>query len=135
MDTFRAYHADILDPAQQPHVIALLREHGLVTFTGITDRTTLASVAHRLMSIRPHRDAGPDGVTVITDTSTADPGYAAFTDAELIPHTDGTSLPDPPGLLLLTCQQPASHGGNTLLADAAISQGRHNWRGYWHYVP
>jgi hypothetical protein len=39
--------------------------------------------------------------------------------AELIPHTDGTSLPDPPCLLLLTCQQPASHGGTTLLADAA----------------
>ena len=71
------------------------------------------------MSIRPHRDAGPDGVTVITDTQTTDPGYAAFTDAELIPHTDGTSLPDPPGLLLLTCQQPASYGGSTLLADAA----------------
>src|SRR5580700_11319374 len=119
MDTFRAHHADILDPAQQPRVIALLREHGLVTFTGITSRTELASVARRLMSIRPHRDAGPDGVTVITDTGTADPGYAAFTDAELIPHTDGTSLPDPPGLLMLTCQQPASHGGDTLLADAA----------------
>ena len=119
MDIFRAYHADILDPGQQPRVIALLREHGLVTFTGITDRTTLASVADRLMSIRPHRDAGPDGVTVITDTQTTDPGYAAFTDAELIPHTDGTSLPDPPGLLLLTCQQPASQGGSTLLADAA----------------
>ena len=37
MDTFRAHHADILDPAQQPRVIALLREHGLVTFTGITE--------------------------------------------------------------------------------------------------
>jgi alpha-ketoglutarate-dependent taurine dioxygenase len=119
MDTFRAHHADILDPTQQPRVIALLREHGLVTFTGITDRAMLASVARRLMSIRPHRDAGPDGVTVITDTQTTDPGYGAFTDAELIPHTDGTSLPDPPGLLLLTCQQPASQGGNTLLADAA----------------
>jgi hypothetical protein len=119
MDTFRAHNADILDPAQQPRVIALLREHGLVTFTGIPSRTELASVARRLMSIRPHRDAGPDGVTVITDAGTAEPGYAAFTDAELIPHTDGTSLPDPPGLLLLTCQQPASHGGNTLLADAA----------------
>ena len=119
MDTFRAHHADILDPAQQPRVIALLREHGLVTFTGITSRTELASVARRLMSIRPHRDAGPDGVTVITDTGTAEPGYAAFTNAELIPHTDGTSLPDPPGLLLLTCQQPASLGGNTLLADAS----------------
>jgi len=119
MDTFRARHADILDPAQQPRVIALLREHGLVTFTGITDRATLASVARRLMSIRPHRDAGPDGVTVITDTQTTDSGYAAFTDAELIPHTDGTSMPDPPALLLLTCQQPADHGGTTLLADAA----------------
>jgi hypothetical protein len=120
MDTFYAHHADnILDPDQQPRVIALLREHGLVTFTGITDRTTLASVARALMSIRPHRDAGPDGVTVITDTRTTNPGYAAFTDAELIPHTDGTSLPDPPGMLLLACQQPASQGGTTLLADAA----------------
>lgn len=119
MDTFRAHHADILDPAQEPRVLAMLREHGLVTFTGITDRAALADVARRLMSIRPHRDAGPDGVTVITDTGTTDPGYAAFTDAELIPHTDGTSLPDPPGLLLLTCQQPASQGGTTLLTDAA----------------
>jgi Taurine catabolism dioxygenase TauD, TfdA family len=119
MDAFSAHHADILDPDQQPHVMALLRERGLVTFTGITDRATLASAARRLMSIRPHRDAGPDGVTTITDTQAADPGYAAFTDAELIPHTDGTSLPDPPGLLMLTCQQPANNGGNTLLADAA----------------
>jgi len=119
MDTFYAHHADILDPDQQPRVIALLREHGLATFTGITERATLASVARRLMSIRPHRDAGPDGLTVITDTQTTDPGYAAFTNAELVPHTDGTSLPDPPGLLLLCCQKPASHGGNTLLADAA----------------
>ncbi len=75
MDTFRAYHADILDPAQQPRVIALLRKYGLMTFTGITDRTALSSVARAPMSIRPHRDAGPDGVTVITDTQTTDPGY------------------------------------------------------------
>jgi alpha-ketoglutarate-dependent taurine dioxygenase len=71
------------------------------------------------MSIRPHRDAGRDGVTVITDTGAADVGYAAFTDAELTPHTDGTSLPGQPGLLLLACQQPASHGGSTLFAEAA----------------
>jgi len=119
MDTFRVHHADILDPAQQPRVIALLHEHGLVTFTGITDRAALASAAATLMSIRTHRDAGPDGVTVITDTQATDPGYAAFTDAELIPHTDGTSLPEPPGLLMLTCQRHASQGGSTLLADAS----------------
>lgn len=75
MDFFDAHQADILDPAQQPRVTALLRAHGLVTFTGNTDRTTLVGAALRLMSIRPHRDAGPDGVTVITDTQTTTPGY------------------------------------------------------------
>lgn len=78
MDTFRAHQADILDPAQEPRVLELLRQHGLVTFTGITDRAALAKVAHRLMSIRPHRDAGPDGATEITDTGigTTGPGRA-----------------------------------------------------------
>ena len=119
MDSFQAHYADIRDPGQQPRVVALLRDEGLVTFSGITDRTELAAVAGRLMAIRPHRDAGPNGVTIITGTRTAGPGYAAFTDAELIPHTDGSSVPDPPGLLLLTCQQPADEGGATLVADGA----------------
>src|SRR5712691_13354663 len=43
--------------------------------------------------------------------------YAAFTDDELIPHTDGSSVPDPPGLVLLACQRPADEGGMTLVAD------------------
>jgi alpha-ketoglutarate-dependent taurine dioxygenase len=119
MDALHAHHVDILDPARQQRAISLLREHGLVAFTGITDRAALVKAARSMMSIRPHRDAGPDGVTVITDVQTEKPGFAAFTDAELMPHTDGTSLPDPPGLLVLACQQPASQGGNTLLADAA----------------
>jgi len=65
-----------------------------VTFSGIAEPAALAAAARRLMAIRPHRDAGPDGVTVITDTRANDAGYAAFTDAELIPHTDGSSVPD-----------------------------------------
>ena len=69
MDMFHAHHADILDPAQQPRVIALLREHGLVTFTGITDRTTLASAASWLMSIRPLRDAAGARAAASTGTS------------------------------------------------------------------
>jgi hypothetical protein len=95
MDSFQAHYADILDPGQQLRVVALLRDEGLVTFSGITDRTELAAVAGRLMAIRPHRDAGPDGVTTITVARTAGPGFAAFTDAELIPHTDGMSVPGP----------------------------------------
>ncbi len=119
MDAFQAHYADIRDPAQQPRIAAQLRDQGLVTFGGMADPAALAAAAGRLMAIRPHRDAGPDGVTVIADTRANDAGYAAFTDAELIPHTDGSSVPYPPGLLLLACQRPADQGGTTLLADGA----------------
>lgn len=117
MDTFLAHYADIRDPAQHSRVSAQLDEQGLVTFSGIADRAALVAVARRLLTIRPHRDAGPDGVTVITDTHTKDAGYAAFTDAELVPHTDGSSQPAPPGLLLLACLRPAEKGGTTIVAD------------------
>jgi hypothetical protein len=71
------------------------------------------------MAIRPHRDAGPDGVTVITQTQDKSSGFTGFTDAELIPHTDGSAVPSPPGLLLLVCQQAADEGGSTRVADGA----------------
>ena len=113
MDTFRAHFAEMADPTWEPSLVAHLRDHGLVTFAGITDRPALIAVARRLMTIRAHRDAAPDGVTEITDAGAIESGYAAFTDSELIPHTDGSSVPDPPGLLLLTCVQPADQGGAT----------------------
>ena len=71
MDSFQAHYADIRDPSQQPRVVALLRDEGLVTFSGITDRTELAAMAGRLMAIRPHRDADPDGVTMTCPLSKA----------------------------------------------------------------
>jgi len=120
MDTFRAHqrrHSST--PPRSRAFSRCLREHGLVTFTSVTDRTALAGVARRLMSIRPHRDAGPDGVTVITDTGTTDPGYAGVHRRRADPAHRRDQPADPPGLLLLTCQQPASQGGTTLLTDAA----------------
>jgi alpha-ketoglutarate-dependent taurine dioxygenase len=119
MDTFGTYHADMTDPAWQPSLTARLRDHGLVTLAGISDRAALIGVARLLMTIRAHRDAAPDGVTEITDLGSAAPGYAAFTNSPLLPHTDGSSAADPPGLLLVTCAQPAAEGGATLVADGA----------------
>jgi hypothetical protein len=87
MDTFQAHYADIRDPAQQLSISARLRDQGLVTFDGLGDRAALVAVARRLMTIRPHRDADSDGITVITGTGVRTSGYAAFTEAELIPHT------------------------------------------------
>lgn len=116
MDTFSACDAGSGWPAR---VSGQLREDGLAVLAGITGRAALTALARELMTIRPHRDAGPDGVTEITDNGPAAAGYAAFTRAGLVPHTDGTAAADPPQMLLLACVQPADEGGETLLADGA----------------
>jgi alpha-ketoglutarate-dependent taurine dioxygenase len=119
MGTFQAYYTDIHASGWQRYAAAQLRERGLVTFSGITGRAGLIDIACQLMTIRPHRDADPDGVTVITQTQDDSSGYAGFTDAELIPHTDGSAAPNPPGLLLLACQQATDEGGSTRVVDGA----------------
>ncbi len=119
METFQAYYTDIHASGWQRHAAAQLRERGLVTFSGITGRAELIDIALQIMAIRPHRDADPDGVTVITKTQEESSGYTGFTDAELIPHTDGTAVPNPPGLLLLVCRQAADEGGSTRVVDGA----------------
>jgi len=119
METFQTYYTDIHASGWQRHAAAQLREQGLVTFSGITERAGLIDIARQLMAIRPHRDADPDGVTVITKTQDESSGFTGFTDAELIPHTDGSAVPSPPGLLLLVCRQAADEGGSTRVADGA----------------
>jgi alpha-ketoglutarate-dependent taurine dioxygenase len=119
METFRAYYTDIRASDWQQQAAAQLRERGLLTFSGITERAGLIGLARQLMTIRPHRDADAEGVTVITKTRDESSGYAGFTDAELIPHTDGSAESNPPGLLLLACQQAADEGGSTQVADGA----------------
>jgi alpha-ketoglutarate-dependent taurine dioxygenase len=119
METFQAYYTDIHASGWQRHAAAQLRERGLVTFSGTTGRAGLIDIARQIMAIRPHRDAGQDGVTVITQTQDDSSGYAGFTDAELIPHTDGSAVPNPPGLLLLACQRAADEGGSTRVVDGA----------------
>lgn len=119
METFQDYYTDIHAQGWHRHAATQLRERGLVTFSGITGRAGLIDIARQLMTIRPHRDADPDGVTVITQTQDDSSGYTGFTNAELIPHTDGSAVFDPPGLLLLACQRAADEGGSTRVLDGA----------------
>lgn len=120
METFQAYFTDIHASDWQQQAAAQLRERGLLTFSGITGRAALIDLARQLMTIRPHRDADADGVTVITKTQDESSGFTGFTDAELIPHTDGSAASSPPGLVLLTCQQAADEGGSTRVVDGAL---------------
>jgi alpha-ketoglutarate-dependent taurine dioxygenase len=120
METFQAYFTDIHASDWQQQAAAQLREQGLLTFSGITERAALIDLARQLMTIRPHRDADADGVTVITKKGDESCGLTGFTDAELIPHTDGSAASSPPGLMLLTCQQAADEGGGTRVVDGAL---------------
>jgi hypothetical protein len=61
MDSFLAHYIDCRVPLDDPRIAAQLRHRGLVTFSGVTDRSELVAAARRLMVIRPHRDAGPTG--------------------------------------------------------------------------
>jgi hypothetical protein len=70
MDTFRAHYADLRDPDWEPRIAARLRDHGLVTFSGITSRAALVAVARQLMTIlsapqhrKPHAPHPEEPVT------------------------------------------------------------------------
>ncbi|MGI5233778.1 TauD/TfdA family dioxygenase [Actinoallomurus sp. CA-142502] len=97
--------------------IELLATCGLVMFTGLRDRNHLLRVARRLVTIRPHRSAGADGVSVIADRADQRSGYTAYSTAALPPHTDGTAMPNPAHLIILACQEQAGAGGESLAID------------------
>ncbi|MBO0808702.1 MAG: TauD/TfdA family dioxygenase [Actinobacteria bacterium] len=102
-------------------LIRQLRDNGLSRFEGVADRAALVEAAGWLMDIYPHRDSGPDGVTVIAgEGDSALPGRAGFTSAELRPHTDRSSVPEPPVLLMMMCATDADHGGESFAVDGRL---------------
>jgi alpha-ketoglutarate-dependent taurine dioxygenase len=118
MSEFEQY---FVERHQLAALTAMLREHGIATFDGITDRVQLASLASGIMDPRSHRDADPDNITSIRPDNTLEqlPAGAGFSRAAVPPHTEGSSLPVPPRLLMLACAQPAPIGGATLVVDGA----------------
>jgi hypothetical protein len=72
----------------------------------------------------PYRDSDRDGVTVIAENGDGDrPGYAAFSNRELCPHTEGSALRRPPTLLTMAWLGPAGASGESLLIDGRAAHG------------
>ncbi|MGV9266545.1 TauD/TfdA family dioxygenase [Kitasatospora sp. NPDC003701] len=98
----------------------VLREHGLVRLGRLGGREDVLEAAGRFMA-RPwqHRDADPDGLTVVRDTGRHEglAGFAGLGRGGLSPHTECAQLPRPPRLLLLACARTAESGGETLVVD------------------
>ncbi|MFB7031689.1 MULTISPECIES: TauD/TfdA family dioxygenase [unclassified Streptomyces] len=102
-----------------PTVTELLRTRGIATVEGLDTRAKVLAFARQMMTLVPHRDSDPDALTTIRDRGTASrrPGLAGLGAGELLAHTERSSLPRPPRLMLLVCQQPATSGGDVLLTD------------------
>ena len=118
MSEFERFRVDHQQPAA---VIEALRERGIATFTGISDRAQLTVFASQFMTSRHHRDADADHVTGIrpNDDLAQRTAGTGFSRAAIPPHTEGSSLPNPPRLLLLACVSPAPIGGATVVVDGA----------------
>jgi hypothetical protein len=113
------HYVDLTSADAEARAAERLRDTGLIIFDGLAGRRSLLAFATRIMVMTPHRDSDSDGLTTIHDIpgTCGRAGYAGFGREELLAHTEGSSLPDPPRLMLLACQRPAAQGGECLLAD------------------
>ncbi|WP_406401425.1 TauD/TfdA family dioxygenase [Streptomyces uncialis] len=116
---FADHYVDLRAPHAGAVMASLLRKNGLVTLNGLAIRQEVLEFASRLMTITPHPHDAPDGLTLIHDTGshTHRAGFAGLGSGELLAHTERSGTPKPSRLLLLVCLQPASTGGETILAD------------------
>lgn len=131
-DRVGRYNAgDLRRPQGLARVSELLAAEGLALFRDVHTRTAVLQAASAILTVRRHPDADPDGVTVITDLgATGDlPGAAGFSRRELGAHTDGSRAPEPPGLLMAVCLQPAAVGGASTFTDglAVVGELASNW--------
>ena len=109
---------DLREPDSATQVIDSLRRRGMAIVSGVGDRVTLLRAGRNLLRIKAHRDSDGDGVTTIERRfSTAMGSLAGFTDRELLPHTDGSAVAEPPRLLMLACIQRPTKGGEVVLID------------------
>ncbi|MEU9415985.1 TauD/TfdA family dioxygenase [Streptomyces sp. NPDC048272] len=92
---------------------------GVVMVDGLTSRRAVLDFARRIMTLVPHPDSDPDGLTTIQNIGRASrqPGLAGLGSGELHAHTERSSVPRPPRLMLLVCLRPAASGGEVLLTD------------------
>lgn len=116
---FAAFHLDVAGAHAEERIARALAQDGLVTFDSIQSCGELLQLCRRIGTIVKHRDADETGLTRIVKRSDmqSGEGYQAFTSSHLTLHTDGSSIAEPPTLVVLWCERPAAEGGASLFVD------------------
>jgi Taurine catabolism dioxygenase TauD, TfdA family len=117
---FERFFVDIHSARGSVDVVDRLARSGIATFEGFNTTADLLRLAHSLGDVLPHRDSDAHGVTTLAgceDSRPPRPGYLGFSSESLFPHTDGSSVANPPPLVMLACEVPARKGGAALVVD------------------
>jgi hypothetical protein len=117
---FESFLVDIHGARGSVDMVERLARSGIATFEGVNNSADLLRLAHSLGSVLPHRDSDAHGVTTLAGCENSRPwrpGYLGFSSEPLFPHTDGSSVANPPPLVMLACEVPARKGGAALLVD------------------
>lgn len=120
-EPFQLERVDLCQPLARSYLARALRQLGFALLDGVSDANALLDVAQSIATVVPHRDSRPDGVKVLADRGAAGVrnGFAGFSGCELVPHTAGSGVAHPPGLLMMACGQPAEVGGECVLIDGS----------------
>jgi alpha-ketoglutarate-dependent taurine dioxygenase len=117
-DPWTWYRVSSRDENTATGLVSALAEHGLVLLDGVVGADDLLRLAHSIATIVPHRDSDPAGLTTIADVGGhVRSGFAGFSACALNPHTDRSGIATPPVLLMMSCGQPASSGGECVVID------------------
>jgi hypothetical protein len=118
LDSWTRYRVNSQNGEMATGLVAELAAHGLVLLDDVTSADHLLRLAHSIATIVPHRDSDASGLTTIADIGgQVRSGFAGFSACALNPHTDRSGIVNPPALLMMTCKQPASTGGECVVVD------------------
>jgi Taurine catabolism dioxygenase TauD, TfdA family len=110
---------DVAGPPTVEKMCHQVCSYGLALFDGAYDVEAMLAVAGQMMNVTPHPDSDDRGVTTIVELGPAadHPNAGGFSRRELMAHTDRSGVPDPPGLMMLTCAVQARVGGTSRFTD------------------
>ncbi|GEM_PF-3853781 len=98
----------------------LISKNGIVFFEHEFDQDEFLEFSKQFGEIYKHRDSISNGITIVKneiDKEKADIGHKGLTTSSLFPHTDRSSLDNPPNVLILYCKNQSGDGGESILVD------------------
>lgn len=99
---------------------SLIASNGIAFFEEDFNQEQFIEFGKKFGEIYLHRDSITNGITVVKSVinkENVDSGFYGLTSSSLFPHTDRSSLDEPPNILALYCKNQSGEGGESTLVD------------------